>query len=93
MMAALERLIFDEPVVLLERAYALNDFNGGDLLDEISLHEVLRSYLLLFRQGQSANLYDNNLHRSITARYSTKSGWHEIVAYEQDVQHDYDFNN
>ena len=93
MMAALEHLIFDESVVLLERAYALNDLNGGDLLDEISLHEVLRSYLLIFRQGQSANLYDQNLHRSIKARYSTKSGWHEIVAYEQDVQHDYDFNS
>jgi len=93
MMAALEHLIFDESVVLLEKAYVLNDLNGGDLLDEISLHEVLRSYLLLFRQGQSANLYDKNLHRSIKARYSTKPGWLEIVAYEQDVQHDYDFNN
>jgi hypothetical protein len=93
MMAALEHLIFDESVVLLERAYALNDYHTGDVLDETGLHEVLRSYLLLFRQGQSANLYDGNLHRSIKARYSTKAGWHEIVSYEQDVQHDYDFNN
>lgn len=93
MMAALEHLIFDESIVLLERAYALNEFQPGDPLDETGLHEVLRSYLLLFRQGQSANLYDVNLHRSIKSRYSTKAGWHEIVAYEQDVQHDHDFNN
>jgi len=93
MMAALEHLIFDESIVLLERAYALNEFQPGDALDETGLHEVLRSYLLLFRQGQSANLYDVNLHRSIKSRYSTKAGWHEIVAYEQDVQHDHDFNN
>jgi len=93
MMAALEHLIFDESIILLERAYALNDYHTGEKLDEIALHEVLRSYLLLFRQGQNANLYDANLHRSIKARYSTKAGWHEIVAFEQDVQHDYDFNN
>jgi len=93
MMAALEHLIFDESVILLERAYALNDFHTGDKLDEIALHEVLRSYLLLFRQGQTANLYDGKLHRSIKARYSTKAGGHEIVAFEQDVQHDFDFNS
>jgi len=92
MMAALEHLIFDESVILLERAYALNEYHTGDQLDEIALHEVLRSYLLIFRQGQDANLYDSNLHQSIKARYSTKAGWHEIVAFEQDVQHDYDFN-
>jgi len=92
MIASLEHLIFDEAVVLLERAYALNNFQSGDMLDEIGLHEVLRSYLLLFRQGQSANLFDGDLHRSIKARYSTKAGWQEIVSYEQDVQHDYDFN-
>lgn len=93
MMAALEHLIFDESVVLLERAYALNDFQASEMVDETGLHEVLRSYLLLFRQGQSANLYDSNLHQNIKARYSTKAGWHEIVAYEQDIQHDYDFNS
>jgi len=92
MIAALEHLIFDESIVLLERAYSLNNMHPGDILDEVGLHEVLRSYLLLFRQGQNANLYDGDLHRSIKARYSTKAGWHEIVAYEQDVQHDYDFN-
>lgn len=92
MMAALEHLIFDESVILLERAYDLNNMHTGDMLDEVGLHEVLRSYLLLFRQGQSANLFDGDLHRSIKARYSTKAGWHDIVAYEQDVQHDYDYN-
>jgi len=92
MMAALEHLIFDESVVLLERAYDLNSMHTGDMLDEVGLHEVLRSYLLLFRQGQSANLFDGDLHRSIKARYSTKAGWHDIVAYEQDIQHDYDYN-
>jgi len=92
MIAALEHLIFDESVVLLERAYALNNMHPGDMLDEIGLHEVLRSYLLLFRQGKSANLYDANLHQSIKSRYSTRSGWVDIVNYEQDVQHDYDFN-
>lgn len=92
MVATLEHLIFDESIVLLERAYALNNFHPGDMLDEIGLHEVLRSYLLLFRQGSSANLFDGELHRSIKARYSTKAGWFDIVNYEQDVQHDYDFN-
>lgn len=92
MVATLEHLIFDEAIILLERAYALNDLHTGAMLDEVSLHEVLRSYLLLFRQGSSANLYDGELHRSIKARYSTKQGWHEIIAYEQDIQHDYDFS-
>jgi len=92
MAATLEHLIFDEAIVLLERAYALNGLNTGDMLDEIGLHEVLRSYLLLFGEGSAADLYDGELHRSIKARYSTEAGWFEIVAYEQDVQHDYDYN-
>jgi len=92
MAATLEHLIFDEAIVLLERAYALNGLNTGDMLDEIGLHEVLRSYLLLFGEGSAADLYDSELHKSIKARYSTEAGWFEIVAYEQDVQHDYDYN-
>jgi len=96
MMAALEHLIFDESIVLLERAYALNEFHPGDALDAPGLHEVLRSYLLLFEEGQSADLYDGTLHRNIKSRYSTEAGWHQwhkIVDYESDVQQDYDFVN
>jgi len=96
LMAALEHLIFDESLILLERAYALNELNTADMLNETALHEVLRSYLLLFEEGQSANLYDGNLHRSIKAQYATEAGWHDwhdIVAYAQGVQHDYDFKS
>jgi hypothetical protein len=92
MVAALEHLIFDESIVLLERAYFLNALSPAEMLDELSLHEVLRSYLLLFRQGSSANLNDGDYHRALKARYSTKPGWHEIVDYELDIQQNYEFN-
>jgi hypothetical protein len=92
MVAALEHLIFDESIILLENAYHLNALNPTEELDEANLHEVLRSYLLLFRQGSDANLADGAYHRALKSRYSTKAGWHEIVDYELDIQQNYEFN-
>merc|ERR1719446_379940 len=48
MIAALERLVFDESMELLSNAYTLNEQSVDATIDEKTLHEVLRSYLLLF---------------------------------------------
>ena len=51
MIAVLERLIFDESMELVAASYKLNDQSAAGPLDEEALHEVLRSYLLIFGQG------------------------------------------
>eukprot|EP00927_Polykrikos_kofoidii_P008691 TRINITY_DN13619_c0_g1_i1.p1 TRINITY_DN13619_c0_g1~~TRINITY_DN13619_c0_g1_i1.p1 ORF type:complete len:576 (+),score=84.06 TRINITY_DN13619_c0_g1_i1:101-1828(+) len=88
MIAALENLIFRESVALLEAAYALNGLQPDvDVLSELGAHEVLRSYLVLFRMGSSADLEDNEWHADLKEQMEdTPSGfWHELVEYEQDA--------
>jgi hypothetical protein len=65
MVAVLEQLVFDESVTLQEAAYRLNAKAVTDPIDEAALHNVLKSYLLLFGQGSKADLFDAAKHQAI----------------------------
>merc|ERR1719498_1226217 len=51
MIGVLERLIFDQSMELLGASYKLNRLSASSPISEKELHEVLRSYLLIFGQG------------------------------------------
>mmetsp|Transcript_1829 Transcript_1829/g.4733 ORF Transcript_1829/g.4733 Transcript_1829/m.4733 type:complete len:475 (+) Transcript_1829:80-1504(+) len=80
--AALEHLLLEESTALLRSAYALNERSVEERLDKEGLHEVLRSYLLLFRQGMPRNLTDVSLHQRMKARARNVEDWKELLKFE-----------
>eukprot|EP00930_Biecheleria_cincta_P066476 TRINITY_DN525_c0_g1_i11.p1 TRINITY_DN525_c0_g1~~TRINITY_DN525_c0_g1_i11.p1 ORF type:complete len:600 (+),score=133.87 TRINITY_DN525_c0_g1_i11:79-1878(+) len=95
MVAALERLILDESLTILEAAYRLNLFTPEEPLSEHDLHSVLQSYLLLFKQGQKADLVDGARHRQWKNLVANRGGqrWKLIVDFESDAVNNYAFAN
>jgi hypothetical protein len=86
MVAALERLIFDESIALLEAAYTLNGQDSGDKIDEEVLHEVLSSYLLIFEMGIKGNVSDARKHHAIKEKMASSSAtWPTLIEFEQDA--------
>lgn len=81
MIGALEQLIFDESVELLQIAYNLNGHSLGDKLQEAALHEVLRSYLLVFGQGHQADVSNVSKHQEMKAALS----WPELDDFQHDI--------
>mmetsp|Transcript_20930 Transcript_20930/g.48622 ORF Transcript_20930/g.48622 Transcript_20930/m.48622 type:complete len:561 (-) Transcript_20930:9-1691(-) len=93
MAAALERLIFDESLALLEASYFLNGLSAGSLISEDALHEVLSSYLLLFEMGARGNLSDVARHKAVKAKVAKAGGsWLTLVDFEQDAMHNFQFS-
>jgi len=85
MISAVQRLIFQESLSLLRISYSLNRLNPVDEMSESHLHEVLRSYLLLFRQGNKANIESYEQHQEEKARHEAYApSWQDLVEYEQD---------
>ncbi|CAE7160100.1 unnamed protein product [Symbiodinium pilosum] len=94
MVATLERLIFDESVILLHAAYKLNSMMPEEQLDEQAMHEVLASYLVLFEMGQKADLNNTELHRALKARAAeVSSNWPLLVEFERDSMHNHLYAN
>uniref|UniRef100_A0A7S1M827 EF-hand domain-containing protein n=1 Tax=Alexandrium catenella TaxID=2925 RepID=A0A7S1M827_ALECA len=92
MAAALERLIFGESLKLLETAYALNDLSADSPAAEEELHEVLRSYLLIFQMGVRGNLSDARKHQAIKRKLAQIGGsWPTLVEFEEDAVRNYGF--
>jgi hypothetical protein len=87
MVAALERLIFEESFKLLEAAYTLNGVSATDQIEEESLHDVLLSYLLVFELGVKGNLSDTVKHQKMKKVLAKASGngWRALSMYEQDA--------
>jgi len=86
LVAAMERLIVDESVALLESVYELNGEDLMDWLSEDRLHEVLKSYMLVFRLGAHADLSDPLKHQEMKARAKAKeNSWKEITSFEVNV--------
>jgi len=83
--AALEHLLLGESTALLRSAYALNERNVVERLDQDGLHEVLRSYVLLFRQGLPRNLTDVSLHQQMKARAEHAEDWEELFKFEAEA--------
>jgi len=65
MVSVLEQLVFDESVTLLEAAYRLNGQSVTQQIDQSTLHQILKSYLVLFGQGSKADLFDATKHQAI----------------------------
>ena len=85
MIAALERLIFDESLALLRAAYAFNDVSMFGEVEQSRVHDVLTSYLLLFQLGSKGNLSDARLHRALKARVSRRDDWPTVVDFQKDA--------
>jgi len=86
MAAALEQLIFDETLELLEVAYAFNMHSQSGLVNQEDLHNILDSYMLLFEQGSVANLTDAAKHHLIKQkRLKQNTNWHNVRIYVQDT--------
>jgi len=83
--AALEALVLDQSMPTLKGAYALNEYPLSDSINEDALHEVLRSYLLLFRHGGPVNSTDIAGHRRIKARAQKAKDWAELVKFEREA--------
>eukprot|EP00413_Alexandrium_margalefii_P027850 CAMPEP_0204568556 /NCGR_PEP_ID=MMETSP0661-20131031/37255_1 /ASSEMBLY_ACC=CAM_ASM_000606 /TAXON_ID=109239 /ORGANISM="Alexandrium margalefi, Strain AMGDE01CS-322" /LENGTH=599 /DNA_ID=CAMNT_0051576595 /DNA_START=77 /DNA_END=1874 /DNA_ORIENTATION=+ len=92
MVAALERLIFDESIQLLEAAYSLNYLSADGPLDEEELHEILQSYLLVFQMGMRGNLSDARKHQAIKRKLArTGSSWRTVIEFEEDAVRNFGF--
>eukprot|EP00929_Paragymnodinium_shiwhaense_P068956 TRINITY_DN3478_c0_g1_i1.p1 TRINITY_DN3478_c0_g1~~TRINITY_DN3478_c0_g1_i1.p1 ORF type:complete len:566 (-),score=156.69 TRINITY_DN3478_c0_g1_i1:79-1776(-) len=86
MIAALEKLIFNESVHTLRDAYNLNKLDPTHELNHAGVQEVLQSYLLLFRQGDAASRTDSEFHLDYKARVRALSpAWQDFVDYAQDA--------
>lgn len=95
MVAALERLILDESLTILEASYKLNLFTPEEPLSEHDLHSVLQSYLLLFKQGEKADLVNGASHRQWKNLIANRGGqlWNQNVEFESDAVKNYEFAN
>ena len=70
--AALERLIFDESIDLLSSAYVVNGESVETTIDEHSIYEVLRSYLLIFRSSNRKKPYQSRVSPAGQGRFDNK---------------------
>jgi len=86
--ATLEQLLLKESLQLLRAAYFLNgldvdsDNQDPSPIEESELHEVLQSYLLLFRHGLPRNLTDVKGHARMKARARRTSDWKGLTSFE-----------
>merc|ERR550537_696405 len=93
MIAALERLIFDESMELLSTAYQVNSESVEASIDESTLHEVLRSYLLIFRSSNRDNLSDANYHQKVKAALANRSSYRDLSEFAGDTLMNYGFEH
>merc|ERR1719198_580615 len=93
MIAALERLIFDESMQLLSTAYQVNGESVEAAIDENTLHEVLRSYLLIFRSSNREDLSKADYHQKVKAALKTRSSYQDLSEFAGDTLMNYDFEH
>merc|ERR1719502_2326225 len=93
MAVVLEQLIFDESINMLEHAYQLNGYSAREMVSQHDLHEVLRSYLLVFGQGATDNVASSRKHLALKAKLAQKGvgSWLELVEFENDSVLNFDF--
>jgi len=94
MAAALERLIVNESLDLLQTAYVLNEHTVADKIDARALHQVLSSYLLIFELGTHGNGTDVQRHRAIKNAVTSAGGkWPVLAAFGADAVRNHDFES
>ena len=89
--AALEQLLLEESLPLLRASYFLNGLDNLDQratehlpppVAESQVHEVLLSYLLLFRHGLPRNLTDSESHQRLKQRAKKTADWPLLSQFE-----------
>jgi hypothetical protein len=81
--AVVEHLILEESISLLRVAYDLNGASSVDDLSEKMFHEVLTSFLVLYRQGTSRNLTNKAAHQVFkTHARNSEQDWESLVKFE-----------
>lgn len=88
----IERHIIGDSISLLEAAYELNGHETKDSIGEESLHSVLQSYLLLFRQGMKADRTDVIKHQKMKSRASKHSTWKALEQFEAQATSTFNWN-
>lgn len=84
--SAIEYLILEESKAILKAAYELNVHPGLDQVNSTTLHEVLRSYLMLFREGSSSSNANAAKHaKQKAAAQEDEQGWDSLVGFEHGV--------
>lgn len=91
LVAALERLILDESVQLLNTAYRLNSFQDSDLLNEYQLEEVLVSYLALFATANKNFSSSAEDHRRWKQRLVASGRFRDERSFAEDSIYNFDF--
>jgi len=81
--AAIEELLLAESQSLLSACRYLNGVEDVDLSEE-QLHDVLQSYLLLFRAGLPRN-FDEARHKHMKARAKTSKDWAAVQKFESEA--------
>jgi len=89
--AALERLIFDESLEILEAAFLFNGHASSELVSQDELNDILTSYLSLFEMGKQRNLTDVDKHRKLKSRWQSSSTWASIVELAEDTLRNEDY--
>lgn len=86
MVGALEHLIFDESVALLEMAYALNNQSSAEEIEEQQLDHILSSYLLVFEKGALFDFWSGIETHAVVrqALEMDTATWQHVVDFEQD---------
>jgi hypothetical protein len=94
MAAALERLIVNESLDLLQVAYVLNEHTVVDKIDAHALHHVLSSYLLIFELGTHGNDTDVQRHGAVKKAVTSAGGkWPVLAAFGADAVRNHDFES
>jgi len=89
--AALERLILDESLEILEAAFLFNGHASSELVSEAELLDILTSYLSLFEMGRQKNLTDVDKHRKLKSRWQSHDTWASIVELAEDTLRNADY--
>jgi hypothetical protein len=93
MVAVLEQLMFDESITLLQAAYRLNGESVAAHIDEVVLHRLLRSYLVLFGQGAKADLSDSVYHQDMMARKEMQSfRYQQSIHFESNAVANFEYS-
>eukprot|EP00403_Amphidinium_massartii_P017629 CAMPEP_0178409464 /NCGR_PEP_ID=MMETSP0689_2-20121128/20476_1 /TAXON_ID=160604 /ORGANISM="Amphidinium massartii, Strain CS-259" /LENGTH=563 /DNA_ID=CAMNT_0020030607 /DNA_START=82 /DNA_END=1773 /DNA_ORIENTATION=- len=87
MIGTIEQLILDESNELLEASYQLNAYSATEGVSEEMLHEILRTFLLLFRSNSPYNVSNVEGHLATKALYEKRGGplWRASCEFEAEM--------
>jgi len=83
--AVVEHLVVEDAAGLLPAAYTLNNVSMEGEIEQQQLHDILESYLLLFRAGSEANPTDFEDHRKLKEAARASDDWSALQAFEGGV--------